>query len=89
MHHVLILQLFTQWTFHLFDIITHENSSGSFVSGSEDETGTLDFIEKKIAKATMIPQSHGEVFPCCYNVLSVFFWLLFGAGIHRVVIIIM
>ncbi|XP_011001658.1 PREDICTED: probable prolyl 4-hydroxylase 9 [Populus euphratica] len=37
-------------------------SSGSFVSGSEDETGTLDFIEKKIAKATMIPQSHGEAF---------------------------
>ncbi|KAJ6896257.1 hypothetical protein NC651_022469 [Populus alba x Populus x berolinensis] len=36
-------------------------SSGSFVSGSEDETGTLDFIEKKIAKATMTPQSHGEV----------------------------
>jgi hypothetical protein len=69
-------------------LTTHENSSGSFVSGSEDETGTLDFIEKKIAKATMIPQSHGEVFSCCYNVLF-FFWLFFGAGIHRVVIIIM
>jgi hypothetical protein len=25
----------------------------------------LDFIERKIAKATMIPQSHGEVFSCC------------------------
>ncbi|KAJ6385623.1 hypothetical protein OIU77_028746 [Salix suchowensis] len=35
-------------------------SSGTFVSGSEDETGTLHFIEKKIAKATMIPLSHGE-----------------------------
>ncbi|KAB5541260.1 hypothetical protein DKX38_014234 [Salix brachista] len=37
-------------------------SSGTFVSGSEDETGTLHFIEKKIAKATMIPLSHGEAF---------------------------
>lgn len=36
-------------------------SSGTFISASEDETGTLDFIEKKIAKATSIPQSHGEV----------------------------
>ncbi|CAK7330075.1 unnamed protein product [Dovyalis caffra] len=37
-------------------------SSGTFISGSEDKTGTLDFIERKIAKATMIPQSHGEAF---------------------------
>ncbi|XVE49296.1 hypothetical protein DITRI_Ditri01bG0071600 [Diplodiscus trichospermus] len=36
-------------------------SSGTFISGSEDETGTLDLIEKKIAKVTSIPQSHGEV----------------------------
>lgn len=36
-------------------------SSGTFIGGSEDKTGTLDFIERKIAKATMIPQSHGEV----------------------------
>ncbi|XVE49295.1 hypothetical protein DITRI_Ditri01bG0071600 [Diplodiscus trichospermus] len=37
-------------------------SSGTFISGSEDETGTLDLIEKKIAKVTSIPQSHGEAF---------------------------
>ncbi|KAJ6302567.1 hypothetical protein OIU77_016627 [Salix suchowensis] len=37
-------------------------SSGTFISGSEDKTGVLDFIERKIAKATMIPQSHGEAF---------------------------
>ncbi|XP_011030367.1 PREDICTED: probable prolyl 4-hydroxylase 9 [Populus euphratica] len=37
-------------------------SSGTFIGGSEDKTGTLDFIERKIAKATMIPQSHGEAF---------------------------
>ncbi|XWS54704.1 hypothetical protein CRYUN_Cryun10bG0112400 [Craigia yunnanensis] len=37
-------------------------SSGTFISASEDETGTLDLIEKKIAKATSIPQSHGEAF---------------------------
>ncbi|XP_034923282.1 probable prolyl 4-hydroxylase 9 [Populus alba] len=37
-------------------------SSGTFIGGSEDQTGTLDFIERKIARATMIPQSHGEAF---------------------------
>ncbi|OMO63329.1 Oxoglutarate/iron-dependent dioxygenase [Corchorus olitorius] len=37
-------------------------SSGTFISSSEDDTGILDFIEKKIAKATSIPQSHGEAF---------------------------
>ncbi|KAL6347084.1 hypothetical protein AAG906_012335 [Vitis piasezkii] len=37
-------------------------SSGTFISASEDKTGILDFIERKIAKATMIPRNHGEVF---------------------------
>ncbi|KAL4272184.1 hypothetical protein GQ457_13G007130 [Hibiscus cannabinus] len=37
-------------------------SSGTFISSSEDKTGTLDLIEKKIAKATSIPQNHGEAF---------------------------
>ncbi|XP_022726920.1 probable prolyl 4-hydroxylase 9 isoform X2 [Durio zibethinus] len=37
-------------------------SSGTFISASEDKTGTLDLIEKKIAKATGIPLSHGEAF---------------------------
>ncbi|EEF34884.1 probable prolyl 4-hydroxylase 9 [Ricinus communis] len=37
-------------------------SSGTFLSASEDGTGTLDFIEHKIARATMIPRSHGEAF---------------------------
>lgn len=37
-------------------------SSGTFVSANEDKSGTLDFIEEKIAKATMIPRSHGEAF---------------------------
>lgn len=37
------------------------NSSGTFISASEDRTGILEFIERKIAKATMIPRSHGEV----------------------------
>ncbi|KAL5184123.1 putative prolyl 4-hydroxylase 9 [Glycine soja] len=35
-------------------------SSGVFVSASEDKTRTLDVIEEKIARATMIPRSHGE-----------------------------
>ncbi|KAE8698579.1 putative prolyl 4-hydroxylase 9 [Hibiscus syriacus] len=35
-------------------------SSGTFLSASDDETGTLDLIEKKIAKVTSIPQNHGE-----------------------------
>ncbi|XP_019195347.1 PREDICTED: probable prolyl 4-hydroxylase 9 [Ipomoea nil] len=37
-------------------------SSGTFISASEDKTGTLDLIEEKIAKVTMIPRSHGEAF---------------------------
>ncbi|KAK8698872.1 hypothetical protein V6N13_114978 [Hibiscus sabdariffa] len=37
-------------------------SSGTFLSASDDETGTLDLIEKKIAKVTSIPQNNGEAF---------------------------
>lgn len=37
-------------------------SSGTFVSASEDRSRALDFIEDKIARATMIPKSHGEPF---------------------------
>ncbi|KAB1208485.1 Prolyl 4-hydroxylase subunit alpha-1 [Morella rubra] len=37
-------------------------SSGTFVSASEDETGVLDLIERKIARATMLPRTHGEAF---------------------------
>ncbi|KAJ0683886.1 putative procollagen-proline 4-dioxygenase [Helianthus annuus] len=33
-----------------------------FISASEDKTGVLDQIEKKIERATMIPRSHGEAF---------------------------
>lgn len=36
-------------------------SSGTFVSASEESSGALEFVEKKIAKATMIPRTHGEV----------------------------
>ncbi|CAN4079748.1 unnamed protein product [Withania somnifera] len=37
-------------------------SSGMFISASEDKTGILDLIEEKIAKAIMIPRTHGEAF---------------------------
>ncbi|CAN0906631.1 Probable prolyl 4-hydroxylase 9 [Linum grandiflorum] len=37
-------------------------SSGSFVTASEDDSGTLASIERKIARATMIPTTHGEAF---------------------------
>ncbi|KAM7507168.1 hypothetical protein LguiA_017621 [Lonicera macranthoides] len=37
-------------------------SSGMFMTASEDKTGTLDLVEEKIARATMIPRSHGEAF---------------------------
>ncbi|KAJ0098082.1 hypothetical protein Patl1_28564 [Pistacia atlantica] len=36
-------------------------SSGMFISAAEDETGTLDVIEEKIARATMLPKVHGEL----------------------------
>ncbi|OWM82116.1 probable prolyl 4-hydroxylase 9 isoform X2 [Punica granatum] len=37
-------------------------SSGMFISASEDKTGILDIIEEKIARATMLPRTHGEAF---------------------------
>ncbi|KAI4298538.1 hypothetical protein L6164_032085 [Bauhinia variegata] len=37
-------------------------SSGTFISASEDKTGILDFVERKIAKVTMLPKNHGEAF---------------------------
>ncbi|KAJ6378480.1 hypothetical protein OIU78_028674 [Salix suchowensis] len=37
-------------------------SSGMFVLSSEDQTGVLQVIEEKIARATMVPRTHGEAF---------------------------
>ncbi|KAJ7944498.1 Prolyl 4-hydroxylase alpha-like protein [Quillaja saponaria] len=37
-------------------------SSGMFISAAEDKTGILDVIEEKIARATMLPRTHGEAF---------------------------
>jgi prolyl 4-hydroxylase len=37
-------------------------SSGTFLSASQDPSGTLAWVEKKIAKVTMIPREHGEAF---------------------------
>lgn len=44
------------------DMAGVRTSSGMFISAREDETRTLDQIEEKIAKITMIPRSHGESF---------------------------
>lgn len=45
-----------------FIFLLWNTSSGMFMSASEDKTGTLDCIEEKIARATMIPRTHGEVY---------------------------
>lgn len=37
-------------------------SSGMFLSASQDKSGTLDVIEEKISRATMLPRTHGEAF---------------------------
>ncbi|KAG0501450.1 hypothetical protein HPP92_001522 [Vanilla planifolia] len=37
-------------------------SSGTFLSAYEDPTETLNYIEERIARATMIPRDHGEAF---------------------------
>ncbi|XP_024543927.1 probable prolyl 4-hydroxylase 9 [Selaginella moellendorffii] len=37
-------------------------SHGCFLSSRQDKTGTLAWVEEKMAKATMIPKSHGEAF---------------------------
>ncbi|KAB2602799.1 prolyl 4-hydroxylase subunit alpha-1-like [Pyrus ussuriensis x Pyrus communis] len=34
--------------------------SGTFISASEDDSGVLDVIEEKIARATILPRTHGE-----------------------------
>lgn len=48
------------------------NSYGVFMSASEDETGTLYAVEEKIARATKLPRSHGEV-TSLLNLLSRYF----------------
>jgi hypothetical protein len=35
-------------------------SSGTFVRAKEEKTGALDWVEEKMARATMIPRAHGE-----------------------------
>lgn len=32
-----------------------------FLSASDDKSGALDVIEEKIARATMLPRTYGEV----------------------------
>jgi hypothetical protein len=58
------------------------NSSGTFLSADEDPTGALAEVEKKIAKATTIPRSNGEVLlrklVIAYHVQSFFFSPLIG-----------
>ncbi|GMP38501.1 hypothetical protein CsSME_00009721 [Camellia sinensis var. sinensis] len=51
-------------------------SSGTFISASEDRTGVLAAVEQKIARATMIPRSHGEVnseivMPGCHHIAGI------------------
>jgi len=42
-------------------VLLYVNSSGTFLSASEDSTGTLSYIEQKIARVTMLPRDQGEV----------------------------
>nr|CAD1837867.1 unnamed protein product [Ananas comosus var. bracteatus] len=37
-------------------------STGTFITASEDSTGVLDRLEKRIATVTTIPRDHGEAF---------------------------
>jgi prolyl 4-hydroxylase len=37
-------------------------SSGTFVRAKEEKAGALDWVEEKMARATMIPRAHGEAF---------------------------
>lgn len=36
-------------------------SSGTFLAAHQDATGSLDWVERAISEATMIPLEHGEV----------------------------
>lgn len=53
------------------------NSSGTFLSANEDPTETLAEIEKKIARATMLPRNHGEVL---HNISSYIPYLWFNCS---------
>ena len=46
-------------------------SSGTFLSAKQDKTGTLAWVEEKMARATMVPVSHGEVFTYQLNFLHI------------------
>ena len=37
-------------------------SQGTFLTRRDDKDGVLDYLEKRIADATMLPQRHGEPF---------------------------
>ncbi|MCO5567445.1 hypothetical protein L7F22_021136 [Adiantum nelumboides] len=37
-------------------------SSGTFLTSKQDKTGSLRWVEQKMARATMVPASHGEAF---------------------------
>lgn len=37
-------------------------SSGTFLSAKQDKSGSLGWVEEKMARVTMIPRSHGEPF---------------------------
>ena len=52
------------------------HSSGAFLSASEDSTGTLEFVEEKIARATMLPRNHGEAGYLVFIMPSTFLMLL-------------
>ncbi|KAL1316183.1 probable prolyl 4-hydroxylase 9 isoform X2 [Arachis ipaensis] len=45
-------------------------SSGMFIKANEDETGILDVIEEKIARATKIPRSHFERYASHYDAFN-------------------
>jgi hypothetical protein len=48
------------------------NSSGTFLGANEDSTRTLAEIEKKIARATVLPRNHGEVLHNICNYIPYF-----------------
>lgn len=60
------------WILSWLIIVWFCNSSGTFISASEDSTGTLDQIEQKIAKVTAIPREQGEVISSEYCIMYFF-----------------
>lgn len=56
-----------------------EGSSGTFLRAAEDHSRSLEEVEEKMARATMIPRVNGEVCKSIVICISKVSWLLLSS----------